>query len=85
MQSHNGSDKGTASNFVQILAETLAVIRQAFGEECMSCTQEVQTHRDQKEVTQVKSKVKSMIIIFFGIKGIDFSQIICPGRRNNRF
>jgi hypothetical protein len=39
---HNRSDKGTASNFVQLsdksAMETLAVIRQAFEEESMSHT-----------------------------------------------
>jgi hypothetical protein len=31
----------------------------------MSLTRKVQTHRDRKNVKQVKSKVKSMLIIFF--------------------
>jgi hypothetical protein len=46
------SDKGTALSFVQIseksVMETLAVSRQVFGEESMSCIQKFQTHQDQK-------------------------------------
>jgi hypothetical protein len=38
-----------------------------------------------KKVRQVKSKVKSMLIIFFDIKGIDCSQRIRPGRPNSQF
>jgi hypothetical protein len=39
MRFRDGSNKGTASNFVQ-----MAMIRQAFREESMSHTQKVQTH-----------------------------------------
>jgi hypothetical protein len=42
MQFCDGSDSDCASHFVQIsekVRQTLAVIRQAFGEESMSCTQ----------------------------------------------
>jgi hypothetical protein len=51
MRFRDGSDKGTASNFVQIsekVSETLAMIRQAFGEESMRRAGKVQTHRDRK-------------------------------------
>jgi hypothetical protein len=51
---------------------------QALGEESMSRIRKVQRP---KEVRQVKSKVKSMLIIFFDIKGIVHK--IRPGRPNS--
>jgi hypothetical protein len=52
MQICDGSHKWTALNFVQILKksamETLTIIKQAFGEENMSCVQKDQTHWDRK-------------------------------------
>jgi hypothetical protein len=41
------------------------MIRHAFGEENISRTLKVQTQRDREKARQVKSKVKSMFIIFF--------------------
>jgi hypothetical protein len=56
--------------------EALAMIKQVFGEESMSHMQKVQTHQDCKKAKQVKSKVKSMLIIFFDIKGIVHKEFV---------
>jgi hypothetical protein len=60
--------------------ETLAMIRQTFKKESMIRTWEVQTHRDRKKARQVKSKVESMLIIFFGIKGIGHKEFVLAGQ-----
>jgi hypothetical protein len=55
----DGSDKGTASNFVQIsenVTETLAMIGQVFGKESMCHTQKAQTHQDQKKKKKEKGE-----------------------------
>jgi hypothetical protein len=41
------------------------------------------THQDQQKVRQVKSKVKSMFIIFFDIKGIPHKAFILEGQTVN--
>jgi hypothetical protein len=54
MRFFGGSNKGTASNFVQItenVTETLAMIRQAFRVDRMSRTQNIQTLQDRKNET----------------------------------
>jgi hypothetical protein len=59
----DGPDSECASNFVQVsgksATETLAMIRQAFGEESISHTWVFELHA--RKVRQVKSKVNSMI------------------------
>jgi hypothetical protein len=53
--------------------ETLAMIRQAFGEECMRCTRVFEWHSVQgrpKEERQVKRKVKSKLIISLTSRGL---------------
>jgi hypothetical protein len=61
------------ANLGKSATDSLAMIRQAFGEECMSRTRmfewHVQVHQERK-ARQVKSKVKSMLIVLFDIKGI---------------
>jgi hypothetical protein len=64
--------------------ETLAMTRQAFGEESTSRTRKVQTHRDWRRARLVRSKIKGMLIAFLWHKG-DRSQRIRPGRPNNQF
>jgi hypothetical protein len=63
MQFHNGSNKGTASNFCANLGkhamETLSLIRQAFEEESLSFQQKSPDSPRPKKVRQAKSKVKS--------------------------
>jgi hypothetical protein len=73
MRFRNGSDKGTASNFHENhrkCRETLAMIRQAFREESMSCTEKVQTRWDRKmwESWGAKSRAcSSLSLILSGL------------------
>jgi hypothetical protein len=59
------------------------MIRQAFGEESMSHKWKVQNQRDQKKARQMKSKVKSMLIIFFHSKGIVHKEFILADQTVN--
>jgi hypothetical protein len=56
-------------------AETLAIIRQAFGKESMTCTVQGRP----KRTRQGKSKVKSMLNISFNMNGIVHKEFIVAG------
>jgi hypothetical protein len=50
--------------------KTLAMIRQAFGEESMGRTRIDKTYRGRKKARQAKRKLKRMLLILFDIKEI---------------
>jgi hypothetical protein len=62
------------------MTEPLAMIRQAFVEESMSRTRVFESKKKQRR--QVKDKVKSMLIIFFSIKGI-VKRLVLAGQAVN--
>jgi hypothetical protein len=81
----DGSDKGTASNVVQISEEVQQRLWQwldIWGRQHEPYTENLNSLRP-KKVREVKSKVRSMFIIFFDIKGI--VKKIHPGRPNSQF
>jgi hypothetical protein len=59
------------------------MIRQTFGEESKIRTRKGETYIDRKKARQVKGKVKSMIIIFFDIKGIVHKEFVLTGQTVN--
>jgi hypothetical protein len=69
-----------SENLGKRAAETLAMIRQAFGEEGVSRTQGVQTHRRPKKTRQVKNQFNSMLIIIFDTKRIVHKQVFLAGQ-----
>jgi hypothetical protein len=75
----NGSEKGTASNFVQISENVWRGPGIDWKEESMSRTRKVQTYRDWKG----EIKVKSMLIIIFVIKGIVPKEFVMAGQTVN--
>jgi hypothetical protein len=80
----DGCDSDSSSDFVHILA-----IREVAGEERVSHTWVYQWKSPNsprpKSVIQVNSKVKTMLISFFDVKGIDCSQGICHTRPESQF
>jgi hypothetical protein len=63
--------------------ETLAMIILAFGKENMSHTWVFEWQGRTKKVTWVQSKVKTMFIIFFDIKGIVHKEFVLAGQTVN--
>jgi hypothetical protein len=61
----------------------MTLIRQGFGEESMSFTRKIRTQETEKKARQVKGKVKSMLIIFFDIKGIVHREFALAGQPVN--
>jgi polysaccharide deacetylase 2 family uncharacterized protein YibQ len=71
------------SDLVQIsekVQQTLATIRQVFREENIEKAKVTDT---KKGARQVKSKVKSILIIFFDSKGIVHKESMLAGQRAN--
>jgi hypothetical protein len=61
------------------VAETLEFIRQVFGEENVKS----KLTEAKKKARQVKSKIKSLLVIFFDIKGIVHRKFILAGQTVN--
>jgi hypothetical protein len=72
-------------NLTESAMETLAMIRQAFQEDSMCSIWmggKVQ-NQDQKKPRHVKTKVKSILIIFTDIKGIVHKEFVLAGQTVN--
>jgi hypothetical protein len=64
------------ANLGKSAMETLAIVRQALKEESMSHTRVFET----KKARQVRSKLKSMLIIFLDIQGIVHKEFVPEGQ-----
>jgi hypothetical protein len=62
--------------------ETLAMIRQAFGEEGMSRTRNVQTHRDREKRDRWRAKSRACSSFFY-FKGIVCKEFVLAGQTAN--
>jgi hypothetical protein len=62
--------------------ETLAMIRQAFGENYEPYTESPKSPRS-KNAREVKSKVNRKLIIFFDIRGIVHKEFVLAGQTFN--
>jgi hypothetical protein len=75
------------TNLGESALETLAMITQVLGEENMSHTWAFEWKSSKSprlpKAIQVKSKFKSMIIIFFNINGIFNKEFILPDQKVN--
>jgi hypothetical protein len=56
-----------------------------FGEESKSRTQKSKLTEAEKKARQLKSKIKSMLSIFFGIKGIAHKEFVLAGQTVNSY
>jgi hypothetical protein len=75
------------ANLGKIVAEILAMIRQALEKESMSRTRvyewKIPFSPKRKKTRRVNSRVKSMLIIFFGIKVIVFKKFVPAAQTGN--
>jgi hypothetical protein len=88
MRFHDGPDTRTASvRHILCISVTLAAIRQTFGEESMSRARVLEwkcpNSPRPKKARKVKSKVKSMLVISFDIKGIVLKELVLVGQTAN--
>jgi hypothetical protein len=71
------------ANLGKSVSKTLAMIRQALGEESLSCTRTVQTHRDQRRWEEWRAKTRACSSFFLDIKAIDHKEFVLTGQTVN--
>jgi hypothetical protein len=86
MQFRDGSNKGTASNCVQILEKMWQGpwqwLDKHSGKKAWAVHRKSKLTKTKKE-RQIQSKVKSMLVLFFDIKGIVHKEFILAGQKVN--